>query len=150
MKPLVFVLSAIIGTSCAATCYEQAAQEQGVPEYILKALSLVESDGCKNINHQRNKNDSLDYGCMGINSVNLSALSRFGLTDEVLVKDHCANVRAGAWIFAGMVEKFGMTWRAVGAYGAGTAKTQSAELARQQYADKVKRALKQMHAREQP
>ncbi len=78
---------------------------------------------------------------MGINSTNLPTLSRFGLSVETLTTDHCASVRAGAWIFAGMVDIYGLTWRAVGAYGAGTGKTEKAEQARQVYANKVKDAV---------
>lgn len=37
-----------------------------------------------------------------------------------------------------MVDIYGLTWRAVGAYGAGTRKTEQAEQARQIYANKVK------------
>jgi soluble lytic murein transglycosylase-like protein len=56
-----------------------------------------------------------------------------------LMERPCVNIAVGARILSGFLSRYGATWRAVGSYGAGTAKTK--EQARQQYAALVACAL---------
>lgn len=52
---------------------------------------------------------------MGINSIWLPQLAKYGITRERLF-DPCTNVMVGAWIYAGHVRKYGYSWKAVGAF----------------------------------
>jgi hypothetical protein len=125
-------------------CFESAAKEFVVPVGWLQALAETESAMCTNTKHEPNRNGTLDFGCMGINSTHLVHLAGAGITARVLKEDHCTNIRVGAWIFSQMVEKYGLTWRAVGAYGAGTGKGPGAEMARLVYVQKVQRAIRRL------
>lgn len=101
-------------TASQAFCFEFAAQRYQVNETILKAIAVHESrliPGMQN----RNSNGTEDLGLMGINTVHLLELSKFGVDRERLM-DACSNVQAGAWLLQKKIRKWGNTWKAIGAY----------------------------------
>jgi soluble lytic murein transglycosylase-like protein len=115
-------------------CFEQAAQRYSMPVTLLHAVAQVESSFQQKA-VSTNRDGSVNYGLMQIHESNLGWL---GHTKETIMEP-CANVMAGARVLADMVKRYGMTWRAVGSYNAGTAP--ALDGSRQEYVAKVKAAL---------
>lgn len=95
-------------------CWVQAGARYGVSPYMLVAIATQESR-LKADAVNRNKNGTIDYGLMGINTIWLKSLAQFGITESHLMQP-CINVHIGAWIYSQRIKEFGNTWRAVGAY----------------------------------
>lgn len=74
---------------------------------------------------------------MQIDSQHFKELSRYGIKPEHLVTDPCMNIYTGAYYLAIAFKKWGITWRAVGAYNAGFRNTEEQERRRKIYATKI-------------
>lgn len=111
-------------------CFEKAAERYGVEARLLFAIAQQES-GLNPSATNRNSDGSVDYGLMQINSSNLPGIR---LTPEDIMEP-CLNVHVGAWILSKFIKTHGPTWRAVGAYNAGS--KPSNEGLRSIYATKV-------------
>jgi lysozyme-related protein Hpa2 len=98
----------------AADCFTAAAAYQHVSPLVLRAIAWQESHQNAAAIH-RNRNGSIDYGMMQINSVHLPVLARYGISAADLMNP-CANVYIAAWHLRHMVVKYGNTWTAIGAY----------------------------------
>lgn len=107
------VMSMIVGQA-SADCFQKAARYQNVNVRILKAIAWQESRAHPQTLH-RNANGSIDYGQMQINSIHLPTLAQYGVTRATLM-DSCASIYIGAWHLRRMMDKYGNTWAAVGAY----------------------------------
>ncbi len=97
-----------------ADCITAAAVHHQVSPYILRAIAWQES----RLNPaavNRNTNGSVDYGAMQINSIHLKRLAAWGV-DERRLMEPCVSAYVGAWLLREQFERYGMTWRAVGAY----------------------------------
>lgn len=116
-----------------ADCFEQAAHYQGVNAQVLRAIAWQESRGHPDALHH-NLNGTIDYGQMQINSTHLPTLARFGVTRRTLM-DPCRSAFIGAWHLRRMMEKYGNTWAAIGAYHSET------PMYRDSYARSVKRII---------
>ena len=116
-----------------ADCFEQAAIYQGVNAHVLRAIAWQESRGHPDTLHH-NLNGTIDYGQMQINSTHLPTLARFGVTRRTLM-DPCRSAFIGAWQLRRMMEKYGNTWAAIGAYHSET------PMYRDSYARSVKRII---------
>jgi soluble lytic murein transglycosylase-like protein len=130
---ILIIAAALMVSTSAQACWEDAANKYGINAYLLYAIAKTES----NLNPRainRNKNGSVDIGMMQINSSWLPTLSKYGLTETSLY-DACTSIHVGAWILAQNIRRYGNTWTAVGAYNA-----RSSEL-RLRYAMKVYRNL---------
>jgi soluble lytic murein transglycosylase-like protein len=116
---IVLAVTAAMATAAHAqndqdNCWVQAGLRYNVSPHALVAIATQESKlnaGAINVN----KNGTVDYGLMGINTVWLKQLSQFGITEQHLMQP-CINVHIGAWIYSQHVRSFGNTWRAIGAY----------------------------------
>ena len=117
----------------SADCFEQAAHYQGVNPHVLRAIAWQESRGHADALHH-NLNGTIDYGQMQINSTHLPTLARFGVTRRTLM-DPCRSAFIGAWHLRRMMEKYGNTWAAIGAYHSET------PMHRDSYARSVKRII---------
>jgi soluble lytic murein transglycosylase-like protein len=62
-------------------------------------------------------------------------LARAGIGEEHLY-DPCVSLWVGAWVLADNIRRHGSTWKAVGAYNAGSAKKQRA------YVRKLRKTLR--------
>lgn len=127
------LIAALLSFNCSvvmADCIDEAASYHSVNPYILRAIAYQESSMRSWIVH-RNIDGSVDIGMLGINSVHLKELSKFGIGPSHLA-DPCLAAYVGAWMYRKKVQKFGNTWNAVGAYHSETPSLMSA------YATKIK------------
>lgn len=139
IRCLTILLLVFIADAAEADCFDAAADRHGVPAGVLRAIACVESNHNPNALN-RNRNGSVDYGVMQINSVWLRELAKFGI-ERGHLWDLCTNVHVGAWILAQNFQAFGFSWRAIGAYNAGLKETPSREYLRYEYAKKIYRVI---------
>ena len=121
-------------------CWFEAGERFGVDPWLLYAIATQESalnPTAVNVNRKGTSAESRDVGLMQINSFWFEALADMGISEEQLY-DSCTNIHVGAWVLSQKIRIFGNTWNAVGAYNAGTARTQQAERRRQRYAAAVR------------
>lgn len=109
----------LLAVSCTAQvsradCFDDAARVNRVSSRILRGIAVTEShDNPHAIN--RNKNGSTDYGIMQVNSIHLRELKKYGVHRADLM-NACKNINVGAWLYRQKVNKYGSSWKAVGAY----------------------------------
>jgi soluble lytic murein transglycosylase-like protein len=124
----------ICGQVFAASCWQLAGARYDIDPRLLWAIAKVESG----FNPQAvnfNRDGTRDIGLMQVNSSHLAALQPYGYSESQLLDNGCASVMAGSWVLAGMIQRYGYNWRAVGAYNAGTGAGRDA--LRDRYARKV-------------
>lgn len=137
----------VLPSSAYAFCFDEAGDRYKVPPILLMAIAKTES----NMNPSArvlNDNLTIDIGLMQINSVHLSRLSKYGITEQMLQNNACTNIQVGAWILAQCIADHGYNWRAVGCYNTGS---RGSDSNRRVYVQKVKVSLdslvKQYHDR---
>lgn len=103
--------------SAHSFCFAEAAQKYEINELLLRAIAVHESGMRSNL-VLPNTNGSFDIGLMGINTIHVGPgekLSKAGMSGQSLL-DPCTNVMTGAYLLRLKMERFGNTWKAVGAY----------------------------------
>jgi len=123
---------ALLAGAAHADCLDDAAVFHGISPPLLRSIALQES-GMRSWVTNRNANGTEDIGLMQINSIHLPRLAQYGLTRDHLFNG-CVNAYVGAWILRENIQRFGPTWKAVGAYNASSP-------------DKQLRYANQIHAR---
>lgn len=83
-------------------CLVEAATEYDVHPDVLMAILIVEG-GTVGQNSKSNDNGSYDIGLFQINSIHLSRLKGFGVSEEQLRNDGCLNARVAAWHLSSVV-----------------------------------------------
>lgn len=116
-----------------ADCFTEAGQRQQISPDYLRAIVRVES----NYNPSAENKNSHALGMMQILPWHFPYLEKKYHIKKDALLDPCTNIHVGAFILRGFINQYGNTWRAIGAYGVGNAKTIEAEKQRQKYADKV-------------
>lgn len=96
-------------------CINGAAAYYGIPAELVRAIAKWESR--MNPFEINVNKGSVDIGVMQINSSWLPKLAQYGVSMRDLF-DVCTNIYWGTWILAGEVARYGLTWKAVGAYNA--------------------------------
>ena len=102
-----------------ANCWAAAGARYDIDPLLLYSIAKVESS-LNPAAFNRNRNGTFDIGLMQINSSHLPQLRKVGITRKQLVAQPCTSVMAGAQILAGLIGQHGYTWKAVGAYNAGS------------------------------
>ena len=115
-----------------ASCFDDAAALFEVPKRVLMAIAKTESNFNPRALHT-NKDGSQDIGLMQINSKHLPLLEKYGVRRADLF-DACTNIKVGAWVLSSQFERYGKTWRAIGAYNASAS---NGESFRKSYVKKV-------------
>ena len=105
-------------------CIEASALYNRIPALLLRSIRLQE--GGRVGGWSFNRDGSIDYGVMQINSRWLPLLTRQGYSAAVLTYDSCACIAAGAWILVQALARYGawnrsdidgrVYWRAIGDY----------------------------------
>lgn len=95
-------------------CIQQASEYHRVNPDMMMAIVVHESRGNSSL-VLRNRDNSLDVGAAGINSVHWPELRAKGVLPEHLM-DACVSVYVGAWHLSKKMAKHGNNWKAVGAY----------------------------------
>ncbi|MFN3739383.1 MAG: lytic transglycosylase domain-containing protein [Thermodesulfovibrionales bacterium] len=108
---MLILLSPAIASSF---CYDEAANRYNINPQLLKAIALSETGENPSLINL-NKNGSLDFGLMQINS---SWIEIMNLDKQALLSDPCYNVMVGAAILKYCIQRHGYTWEAIGCYNA--------------------------------
>lgn len=95
-------------------CFEEAGSAYGISPQLLWAIAKTES-GLNPLAINYNPNGSYDFGVMQINSGWYKSL---GHALWMSLNEPCTNIKVGAWILAGCIQRHGYTWEAVGCYNA--------------------------------
>lgn len=104
----------LLPSTLFAFCFEYAGNEHGITPIILESIAKVESSlNPRAIN--RNRDGSVDIGLMQINSGWLKTLK---LSQNDLLDDACLNTRVGAQILRHCIDRYGVSWEAIGCYNA--------------------------------
>ena len=119
-----FIFTVTLCHYACADCFDDAAAWQGLHVGVLRAIAMQENRRCDGT-ISKNTNGTVDIGCMQINSIHLSELRNYSITQEDLL-DPCTNIFVGARHYKKMIVKYGNTWTAVGAYHSETPKYRDA------------------------
>lgn len=111
---LLAALLAFSAFRAEAFCFDAAAARYQINPGLLSAIAMHESK-MNPLALRNNANGSQDQGLMQINSRWLKELGKHGISREMLF-DGCTNVMAGAWVLAQEIQRYGMSWEAVGRY----------------------------------
>jgi len=115
-------------------CFARAGERYRIDPLLLYAIAEVESRLDPRATN-RNRDGSIDYGLMQVNSQHLPRLESQGIDARRLLQEPCVSIHTGASILADMISRYGYTWAAVGAYNAGG--SDQRVQARARYAQKV-------------
>jgi soluble lytic murein transglycosylase-like protein len=97
-----------------AHCIQQAAYTYQIPIKLLQAIIKVE--GGRVGVAAKNRNGSVDYGPMQINSLWQPQLQAYGINPQRLQYDACTNIWVGAWILRQKLQASTNFWQAVANY----------------------------------
>jgi hypothetical protein len=95
-------------------CINLAAVQYHVPAVII--VSVLKTEGGRVGHANVNKNGTIDYGPMQINSIWLDKLKKHGYSAYDLQYDPCLNVAAGTWILAQAIAEDQSIWKGIGNY----------------------------------
>lgn len=110
----ILCVAALCPHGVQAFCFEEAAKRYSVEPELLAAVAQHESRLQPNT-VVKNTNGSFDIGLMGINTVHLTELAKFGITPDALLNP-CQNVMVGAYLLRKKINLHGYNWQAVGSY----------------------------------
>ncbi|MBU2769487.1 lytic transglycosylase domain-containing protein [Acidithiobacillus ferrivorans] len=80
------------------SCVQSAASRYGLSADVV--LAILRTEGGRPGTVAPDPNGTDDLGPAQVNTCHLPFLSRYGYTRSTLINNPCANVMAGAWIFA--------------------------------------------------
>lgn len=111
--------SALLIHGVPIECINQAAVTYYVPAQVI--ISVLAVEGGEVGTASSNKNGTVDYGPMQINSSWLPKISAYGYSRHQLQYDPCANVMVGTWILSNRIAESvaatkGDYWKGVAGY----------------------------------
>lgn len=99
------------------SCLDAAVEKNGMDRNVM--LSIMAVEGGRVGTESKNKNGSIDYGIMQINTATINDLrDRFGLnyTIEQIRDDECTNIDVSAKVLAQKIKEAGDKWEGIGDY----------------------------------
>lgn len=96
-------------------CWDKAGATYKIDPWLLMAYAKTESSFNPNAKNTANRNGSIDYGMMQINSIWLPTLKKYNITKDDLFEP-CVSIFVGAWIAAQNIQHFGYNVDGIGAY----------------------------------
>lgn len=105
-------------------CIERASSTYGVPYQDI--VALMRNEGGRPGTAARDSNGTTDLGPMQVNTCHLPFLEKYGYRYRTLRYNGCANVMAGAWVFARCLAQTGSLLAAAACYNAGHGNMQAA------------------------
>ncbi|MGB6976758.1 MAG: lytic transglycosylase domain-containing protein [Gammaproteobacteria bacterium] len=103
-------MSALLINGVPVECINSAAVTYHVPATLI--ISVIKAENGRIGQANVNRNGTLDYGPMQINSIWLANVARYGYTAWMLQYDPCANVEVGTWILSQQIANNAALWRA--------------------------------------
>jgi DNA polymerase III delta prime subunit len=97
-------------------CQHIAIPKTDHTEFTARAATVLVTEGGRVGSAIQNKNGSVDYGPMQINSCWLPMLQTYGYTQQQIQYDPCINVQVGTWILSKNIAQAATLWRGVGNY----------------------------------
>jgi hypothetical protein len=85
------------------SCSVQAAAQYHIPPLVM--LAVAEQEGGKPGQQVHNRNRTVDYGAMQINSVMLKKLQSYGITEQHVLASGCYPYLLAAWRLSGHLRK---------------------------------------------
>ena len=117
-------------------CVRSAAAHYGVPEPHFRGI--LAQEGGRSGMRNRNTNGSYDLGVGQINTIHLSELRLYGISEQELIHNDCLNVHVAAYRFRVEIDRVGGdVWRGVGNYHSRTPALSNA------YRGKVQRRMRE-------
>lgn len=107
-------MSALLIHGVPIECINKAAVTYFVPASVI--ISVINTEGGETGMANINKNGTVDYGAMQVNSIWLPKVEPYGYTVQKLQFDPCSNVMVGTWILAQNIAKSPYTWKGIGDY----------------------------------
>ena len=95
-------------------CINRSAIIYHVPATVI--LSVLKNENGRNGDAIKNKNGSIDYGVMQINSIWLPKIAGYGYSRDDLQYNACKNVEVGTWILSQSISKGKNLWSGIGDY----------------------------------
>ena len=114
--PIALLLLALRTAAASADCLDDAAVYHHVSPALARAMAMQESS-MNPAAVNTNANGSRDIGLLGINTMHLPELAKYGITEQSLF-DRCINAYVGMWIAAQNFARYGYTASGLGAYNA--------------------------------
>jgi hypothetical protein len=108
------MISALLIHDVPIECINKAAVTYYVPATVI--ISVLNTEGGYQGAAIKNRNGSIDYGSMQINSSWLPTLEPYGYTAQKLQFNPCDNVMAGTWILSQQIAESPQYWKGVGDY----------------------------------
>jgi len=114
----IFLAGMSAHASASVACFDEAAQRYRVDERLLRAIAKTENASFDATLVVKGPGDYEYLGLMMVSSIYLPELNKFGITRQSLL-DACINVNIAAWILRRAENRYGQTWKSVGAYNTG-------------------------------
>jgi hypothetical protein len=95
-------------------CITQAAAQYHIPAPMIVSVLKVENGKIGAVH--KNKNGTIDYGPMQINSIWLKKIKPYGVSAHDLQYNACTNVNVGTWILANEIADNKAVWEGIGNY----------------------------------
>lgn len=111
---LALAMTHLAGIAAVDACVAPAANYHQVNKDVLRAILAIESGTRANV-VSTNKNQSVDVGIAGINSIHFNELAKHGVTPQKLM-DPCVSIYVAAWKLSKHMARFGNNWFGVAAY----------------------------------
>ncbi len=108
------MLSSLIIQSVPITCINRAAIIYSVPATVI--ISVLKTEGGQVGLASLNKNGTVDYGPMQVNSVFLKQIAPYGYTQQQIQYNPCINLMVGVWILSREIANGKSYWQGVANY----------------------------------